>query len=154
MEQQGTGTDSPTRLVNRRTVAIGAAWTAPVVLFAVASPSASASPLPVENRSATLATITGEKGEAVGTNRTVTFTLSFGAITGTNTVRIVSIDGGGPWTGLATPDATVTPGTISAPFVVGRPGIDNSTVTVTLHYEVNGIEKTVSVTIKNNVPRS
>jgi hypothetical protein len=82
-------------------------------------------------------------------NRTVTFTLSFGSITGTNTVRIVSIDGGGPWTELPTPNATVTSATTSVPFVVGRPGTDNSTVKVTLHYDVNGVENTVSVTIKN-----
>ena len=149
MEQQGNLKDGAKPLVSRRTVAIGAAWTAPVVLFAVASPSASASQLPVENRSATLATVAAQKGTSATGNRTVTFTLSFGAITGTNTVRIVSIDGGGPWTGLATAEATVTTGTISVPFVVGRPGTDNSTVTVTLHYEVNGVEKTAPVTIKN-----
>ena len=148
MDQQGNVQDSAKPLVSRRTVALGAAWSVPVIVMATAAPAAAAS---VANRSAALATATGDKGVAVGGNREVTFILSFGAIVGSNTVSITSIDGGGPWTGLPTATATVDAAHPSAPFSVTRPDTNNSTLTVLVHYSLNGVAHTVSVTVKNKV---
>jgi hypothetical protein len=147
MNQQGNVKDSAKPLVNRRTVALGAAWSVPVIVMATAAPAAAAS---AGNRSAALATATGEKGEAVGTNRKVTFILSFGSIVGSNSVAITSIDGGGPWAVLPTAAVTVDAAHPSAPFALTRPD-NNATLSVVVHYTVNGVEHTVSVTVKNKV---
>ena len=95
-----------------------------------------------------LATATGEKGEAVGTNRQVTFILSFGSIVGSNLVKITSIDVGGPWATLPTAAVTIDATHTSAPFVLTRPD-NNATLNVVVHYTVNGVAHTVSVTVKN-----
>ena len=150
MDQQGNVKDSARPLVSRRTVALGAAWSVPVIVMATAAPAAAAS---VENRQASLATATGDKGVAVGSNRQVTFILSFGSIVGSNSVAITSIDGGGPWAVLPTAAVTVDSAHPSAPFSLTRPDTNNSTLTVVLHYTVNGVESTVSVTVKNKVSR-
>jgi hypothetical protein len=147
MDQQGKVKDSAKPLVNRRTVALGAAWSVPVIVMATAAPAAAASG--VGNRSALLATATGEKGEAVGLNRQVSFILSFGSIVGSNSVAITSIDGGGPWAGVPTAAVTIDAAHTSAPFSVTRPDTDNSTLTVLVHYTVNGVAHTVSVSVKN-----
>ena len=146
MDQQGNVKDSAKPLVNRRTVALGAAWSVPVIVLATAAPAAAGS---TESRGAVLATITGEKGEAVGSNRKVTFILSFGSIVGSNSVAITSIDGGGPWAVLPTAAATIDATHTSAPFSLTRPDTNNSTLTVVVHYTVNGVPHTVSVTVKN-----
>jgi hypothetical protein len=145
MDQQGNVKESAKPLVSRRTVALGAAWSVPVIIMATAAPAAAGSGV----NNAVLATSTGEKGEAVGANREVTFVLSFGAIQGTNSVAITSIDGGGPWTGLPTATATVDAAHPSVPFSLTRPDTNNSTLTVVVTYTVNGVAHTVSVTIKN-----
>jgi hypothetical protein len=145
MDQQGNVKDSAKPLVNRRTVALGAAWSVPVIVLATAAPAAAASG---DDRSAVLATITGEKGEAVGTNRQVSFILSFGSIVGSNSVKIVSIDGGGPWAVLPTAAVTVDSAHPAAPFMLTRPD-NNASLDVVLHYTVNGVESTVPVTVKN-----
>src|SRR5690242_9828388 len=86
-----------TGLVSRRTVNLGAAWSVPVVLAAVAAPAAQGSQTPTDQRSAAFGTATGEKGEAVGTNRQVYFTFTFTGVTGSNTIQITGIDLGNPW---------------------------------------------------------
>ncbi|TPG19107.1 hypothetical protein [Pedococcus bigeumensis] len=146
MDQQGNVKDSAKPLVSRRTVALGAAWSVPVIVMATAAPAAAAS---AGNHSAVLATATGEKGEAVGSNRQVSFILSFGSIVGSNLVKITSIEGGGPWTVLPTAAVTVDAAHPAAPFSLTRPDTDNSTLTVVVHYTVNGVAHTVSVTVKN-----
>lgn len=45
MEQQGNITDGARSLVSRRTVALGAAWSVPVIVLATAAPAAAASGL-------------------------------------------------------------------------------------------------------------
>jgi hypothetical protein len=147
MDQQGNVKDSAKPLVSRRTVALGAAWSVPVIVLATAAPAAAASG--GGNRSALLATATGEKGEAVALNRQVSFILSFGSIVGSNLVKITSIDGGGPWVGVPTAAVPIDAAHTSAPFSVTRPDTDNSTLTVVVHYTVNGVAHTVSVTVKN-----
>ena len=146
MDQQGNVNDSAKPLVNRRTVALGAAWSVPVIVLATAAPAAAASG---DDRSAVLATVLGEKGEAVGANRQVRFTLSFGStVVGSNSVKIISIDGGGPWAVLPTAAATVDPTTPDAVFMLTRPD-NNASLDVVVHYTVNGVESTVDVTVKN-----
>src|SRR5690349_4299840 len=85
-------------LVTRRTVSLGAAWSVPVVLAAVAAPAAQGSQTPVDQRSALFGGITAKKGTTVNGNRQVTFTLSFAGVKGSNSVAITSISAGGPWT--------------------------------------------------------
>lgn len=145
MGEQGTGAASAKPQVSRRTVALGAAWSVPVIMVATAAPAVAAS----GDVNAVLATATAEKGEAVGPNREVTFVLSFVAIVGVNSVAITSIDGGGPWTGLPTATATVDAATPSVAFLLSRVETNNSTLTVLVHYTVNGVEHTVSVIVKN-----
>jgi hypothetical protein len=147
MEQQGNVRDSAKPLVSRRTIALGAAWSVPVIVMATAAPAAAASG--GGNRGAALATVTGEKGEAVGANREVTFILSFASIVGSNTVSITSIDGGGPWAVLPTATATVDATHTSVPFSLTRPDTNNASLDVVVHYTVNGVAHTVSVTVKN-----
>ena len=43
MDQQGNVKDSAKPLVSRRTVALGAAWSVPVIVMATAAPAAAAS---------------------------------------------------------------------------------------------------------------
>ncbi len=146
MDQQGNVEDTATVLVNRRTVALGAAWSVPVIVMATPAPAAAGS---VDNRRAVLATATGDRGEAVGANRQVTFVLSFASIVGSNSVAITSIDGGGPWQVLPTQTATVDATHTSVPFSLTRPDTNNSSLKVVVHYTVNGSADTVSVTVKN-----
>ena len=148
MDQQGNVKESAKPLVSRRTVALGAAWSVPVIIMATAAPAAAGSVV----NNAVLATATGEKGEAVGPNREVTFVLSFGAIQGTNSVAITAIDGGGPWAALPTATVTVDAAHPAAPFSLSRVETNNSTLAVVVHYTVNGVAHTVSVTVKNKVP--
>lgn len=147
MEQQGTGAESA-KLIKRRTIALGAAWSVPVIMVAAAAPASAASS-PPENRRAALATATGDKGNSVDGNRQVSIILSFGSIVGSNSVAITSIDGGGPWAVLPTPAVTVDSAHTSVPFSLTRPDVDNSSLTVAVHYTVNGVAHTVSVVIKN-----
>lgn len=141
-------------LVSRRTVNLGAAWSVPVVLAAVAAPAAQGSQPPVDQRSASFGTVTGEKGESVGANRQVYFTFTFTGVTGTNTIQITAIDLGNPWTTVPTDikSFTADPGstTASVVFTLLRPD-DNSAFTPTLTYLLNGIQGTVTVTVKNKV---
>ena len=142
-----------TGLVSRRTVNLGAAWSVPVVLAAVAAPAAQGSQTPVD-RSASFGTVTGEKGEAVGPNREVYFTFTFTGVTGTNTIQITQIDLGNPWVTVPTDTKSFTadPGstTASVVFTLQRAD-DNSVFTPTLTYLLNGVQNSVKVTVKNKV---
>ena len=135
------------KLVSRRAVNIGAAWSVPVILTAVAAPTASASPNPVDpgTPQATLGTATAHKGQAVSGNRQVSFALAFVNISGTNTVQITNVTGY-TWTPLPTSEVTVDAAHPTASFLLTRPGTDNSNLTVTVSYTVNGgTPKTVPV---------
>jgi hypothetical protein len=50
---------------------------------------------------------------------------------------------------VPTAAVTIDAAHTSAPFSVTRPDTDNSTLTVLVHYTVNGVAHTVSVTVKN-----
>jgi hypothetical protein len=141
------------RLVSRRAVNIGAAWSVPVILTAVAAPTASASPNTADDGNhATLGTATGEKGEDSNGNRRVTFYLSFVDIQGTNTVLLTFVSGGFNWQTLPAGPVYVTVENPTASFVVTRPGTDNSATTLDVKYKVNGVEHTeYGVVIKNSV---
>jgi hypothetical protein len=135
-------------LVSRRTINLGAAWSVPVVLAAVAAPAVAAS-----TNHATFAILSAEKGEAVGPNREVTFTLNFVDIVGANAVTLTKISAGGPWVTLPTPEVIVDAGHPAAIFTLTRPDTNNSAMLdITVTYTVNGVEATTTVTVKNNVP--
>ena len=138
-----------TGLVSRRTVNLGAAWSVPVVLAAVAAPAAQGSQPPVDQRSASFGTITAQKGIKVGGNRQVIFTLLFTNVVGSNTVQITDIDTGGPWQTLPTPDVTVTPTSTSATFTLLRPDNNAALLGVKVTYLLNGQSFTTTVDIKN-----
>ena len=141
-------------LVSRRTINLGAAWSVPVVLAAVAAPAAQGSPTPTDQRTASMGTVTGEKGEAVGPNREVYFTFTFTGVTGSNTIQITAIDLGNPWQTVPTDIKSFTADsgstTASVVFTLLRAN-DNSVFTPTLTYLLNGIEGTATVTVKNKV---
>lgn len=157
MGGQGTTeeTSAGRKLVSRRAVNIGAAWSVPVILTAVAAPTASASPGSVEDPpgtgTAVFSGVVADKGEDANGNRTVTIVLSFTNVTGTNQVRITAVSGGYPWTPMPTPYQTVTKdGTVS--FFITRPGTDNSALRLDITYELNGVPKTIpQVEVKNVV---
>lgn len=133
-------------LVSRRTVNLGAAWSVPVVLAAVAAPAAQGSSPPPDQRSALFGGITAQKGTTVNGNREVTFTLSFAGVQGSNSVVITGISAGGPWTtSMPTPPATVDPTHTAAVFIIER--TQNSSMQVTVSYSVNGVPATVTVNI-------
>ena len=140
------------RLVSRRTINLGAAWSVPVVLAAVAAPAAAGSeavdPTPP---SASLGTLDAEKGEA-GSNRRVVFTLVFTDVVGENKVRITSISSGGPWDPMPTPEQTVTPEQTSAVFSLSRPDNNAALNNLVVTYTINGVAGTARITVKNYVP--
>lgn len=136
------------RLVSRRAVNIGAAWSVPVILTAVAAPTASASPGDVQG-TAVLSTLLADKGEDAAGNRTVTLYLSFTNVTGTNQVRVTAVSGGYQWTPMPTAMVAVTTDS-TVPFVITRPGTDNSAINLDVTYEVNGVASTLKgVQVKN-----
>ncbi|WP_460931927.1 hypothetical protein [Phycicoccus ginsengisoli] len=137
-------------LVSRRTVNLGAAWSVPVVLAAVAAPADTGSPNPVgpgEPPSAVLGTKTATKGTSVDNNRAVTFTLTFTGVVGTNAVAIVGIDKGGPWKTVPSPAVDVTAKSPSATFILTRPDNNANVSSVTVTYSVNGKLLTTMVDI-------
>ena len=139
-------------LVSRRTVNLGAAWSVPVVLAAVAAPADTGSPNPGgqgpdQPRDAVLGTATATKGTSVDNNRVVTFILTFTGVVGTNDIRIVDIDKGGPWTTVPSPAATVTASSPSATFTLTRPDNNANISKVKVTYSVNGYPLTTMVDI-------
>jgi hypothetical protein len=150
--QEGTDEVSTGRkLVSRRAVNIGAAWSVPVILTAVAAPTASASPAGSGDPSATLGTGVADKGEAVSGNRQVTFSLTFTNVVGSNSVRIMAVSGYA-WTVVPTPPALVTADRPVASFILWRPDSDNSATVLVVTYTVNGgAAQTANVTVKNSV---
>ena len=139
-------------LVTRRTVNLGAAWSVPVVLAAVAAPAAQGSPTPTDQRTAVLGTAWGEKGEADGPNRQVWFTFSFTGVTGSNTIQLLSITAG-PWFTLPTDTQSFSAAsgatTATVTFMLERPD-NNAASTVDITYLLNGATKTATgVVIKN-----
>ena len=145
------------RLVSRRAVNIGAAWSVPVILTAVAAPTASASPAGTNDPpgTAVLSALVADKGEDTAGNRRVTLYLSFANVTGTNQVRVTAVGGGYTWTPMPTPMVAVTSDS-TVPFVITRPGTDNSALKLDITYEVNGVASTIkNVDVKNvDVPTS
>ena len=138
-----------TGLVSRRTVNLGAAWSVPVVLAAVAAPAAQGSQTPTDQRSASFGTITAKKGIAVDGNRQVIFTLIFTNVVGTNTVQIVNIDTGGPWNPMPSNTVTITPTSTSATFTLLRPDNNAALLGVKVTYLLNNQTFTTTVDIKN-----
>jgi hypothetical protein len=147
-EQGGTAVAAAAKsLVSRRTVGLGMVWSAPVIMAAFAAPAAAAS-TPVQGRSAGFATLVAQKGQKVGTNREVSFLLSFANITGSNDVTITGVTGAA-WAVLPTASVTVDPLQTTAAFVLTRPD-NNSTTDVTVTYTINGVTQTpVPTTILN-----
>ena len=138
------------RLVSRRALNIGAAWSVPVILTAVAAPTASASPLGGGNQSATLGTAVADKGEAVSGNRQVTFSLTFTNVVGSNSVQITAVSGY-VWAELPTQVVWVTADHPVASFMLTRPDTENSATTLVVTYTLNGAVQTASVIVKNSV---
>ena len=132
MDQQGTVRDSGTPLVNRRTVALGAAWSVPVIILATAAPAAAASgAVPVVN-----ATVVADK---VAADKFGTKTMNF-VMTLTNTgtaagsVEVLSV----------TSDAT-TGTSLGVPTTVTVPV--GSSVPVSFSYTYEGNAGTATYTI-------
>lgn len=130
-------------VVSRRTINLGAAWSVPVIVGALAAPAAAGSPV-LDPASASLATASARKGISVDGNRQVSFTLVFANVTGSNTVVITAVTDG-PWSTLPTAGVTVTSASPSASFLLSRPD-NNSVMHVDVTYTVNGITR-----IANNV---
>lgn len=126
-------------LVSRRAVAIGAAWTVPVIITAVAAPAASASTLPALAPSASMVHVKGS---------TYALTLTFPAGTST-VVSIISIvpESAGTSSGTFTWTPANQVAAPSAQFSVDRSG-DNSAGVVDVTYTAGGgAPRTIPVTL-------
>lgn len=127
-------------LVSRRTIAIGAAWTVPVIITAVAAPTASASPIP---NLAALWSAVHTKGS------TYTLTVTFPSGTSTE-VQVLSVIPEDPKKNASTFTSSPKGPLLAAPsadFSVVRKG-DNSSLSVVVTYTLDGgAPQTASVII-------
>lgn len=122
-------------LVSRRAVAIGAAWTVPVIITAVAAPSASASVLPALSATGTLT-----KVKASDYTLRLLFTPPAGSSEIITITSVVAASGNPPSTFDEVPQSqtqTVTTASPYAVFSLSRNG-DNKSVTALVTYQVNG----------------
>lgn len=120
-------------LVSRRTVAIGAAWSVPVIIAATAAPAAAASTVPLLSGTGTL---------VHGTGRNYTLTLFFNLPAGSSEViTITSVVAGSGKTlstfGSVPQSQTVTTAAPDAVYALTRSG-DNLATTAVVTYTVNG----------------
>jgi len=132
MEQQGNGKDGGKPLVSRRTVALGAAWSVPVIVLATAAPAAAAS----GNAPAVAASVVADKDPAnqFGTkkmNFVLTLTNS-GSAAGSVQVLSVTSD-------ATTGSAVGVPTTVSVPV--------GGSVPVSFSYTYSGNAGTATYTI-------
>lgn len=133
METQGQTEAGRTPLVSRRTVAIGAAWSVPVIIAATAAPAAAASIVPTLSATGTL---------VHGTGKNYTLTLFFNLPPGSSeviTITSVVAGSGNPASTFvpAQSSQTVTTAAPDAIFALTRKG-DNSATTAVVTYTVNG----------------
>jgi hypothetical protein len=120
-------------LVSRRTVAIGAAWSVPVIIAATAAPAAAASAVAALAATGTLVKTTGQN---------YTLTLFFDLPAGSSdliTVTSVVADSGKTRStfGPVPASKTVTTASPDAVFALSRNG-QNSATTAVVTYTVNG----------------
>ena len=138
MDQQGIVKDSGTPLVKRRTVALGAAWSVPVIVLATAAPAAAASgDAPVVN-----ATVVADKEPAnqFGTKK-VNFTMTLtNTGTGAGSVEVLSVTSSattGTTTGVPTTVTVPVGGSVPVTFSYTYEG-NAGTATYTISYRVGG----------------
>lgn len=120
-------------LVSRRTVAIGAAWSVPVIIAATAAPAAAASVVPAQSATGTL---------VHGTGKNYTLTLFFNLPAGSQeVVTITSVVAGSGKTlstfGPVSQSQTVTSEAPDAVYALTRTG-DNLATTAVVTYTVDG----------------
>ena len=143
METQGQTEAGRTPLVSRRTVAIGAAWSVPVIIAATAAPAAAASIVPAQSATATL---------VHGTGKNYTLTLFFNLPAGSSEVITITSVVAGSGTTLSTfgsvpQSQTVTTAAPDAIYALKRSG-DNSATTAVVTYTVDGgLPQQITVTI-------
>ena len=133
MDQQGNVKDSAKPLVNRRTIALGAAWSVPVIVMATAAPAAAAS--------GDVVTSGGGTGTRIVADKEVDFKLTFTSNVAT-TVSILSVTPDDTWTEV-TPTAgplpvvlSVAPGTAVYSFRLKRS--NNAVGSYIVNYSVAG----------------
>ena len=138
MEQQGNVKGNGTSLVSRRTVALGAAWSVPVIVLATAAPAAAASgPVPVVN-----ASVVADKNAAdkFGT-KTMDFVLTLtntGTAAGSVAVLSVTSDATtGTMAGLPTTVTVPVGGSVPVDFSYTYSG-NAGTATYTISYRTDG----------------
>lgn len=143
METQGQAEAARTPLVSRRTLAIGAAWSVPVIIAATAAPAAAASIVPTLSATGTL---------VHGTGKNYTLTLFFNLPAGSSEViTITSVVAGSGKTlstfGDTPQSKTVTTAAPDAIYALTRSG-DNLATTAVVTYTVNGgLPQQITVTI-------
>jgi hypothetical protein len=141
LESEGEAGRGP--LVSRRAVAIGAAWTVPVIIAATAAPAAAASACTGPNL-ASSATMVHDTGQTY--ILALYFTIPAG---GSRKIVLTAVagDSGSTWGPVGQP-STVTNSAPNAIYTVKRAG-DNSSHTVLVTYTVDGVEAPkISLTYK------
>jgi hypothetical protein len=147
MGEQGNNVKDARPLVSRRSVALGAAWSVPVVMVATAAPAAAAS-AGADGRA------TGTGSMVKGTAQNYTLTLPFiltGAAGSEVTVTITSVttetqSGTVPFTVVPQTVTLTVGGQTSAIYALLRGG-NNSGPTVTVQYSVNGVPQSPDLVI-------
>lgn len=147
MGEQGTGAVSAKPQVSRRTVALGAAWSVPVIMVATAAPAAAAS----GNANAT---VSGAGSMVHGTSQNYTLTVPFqltGTVGAQATVTITSVttetqSGTVPFTPVPQTVTLTVGGQTNAIYLLLRGG-NNSGPTVLVKYSVNGVPQTPDLVV-------
>ena len=130
-------------LLSRRTVAIGAAWSVPVIIAATAAPAAAASVVPAEVGTGTLVHTTGSN---------YTLTLFFNLPAGSSeVVTITSVVAGTGQTlstfGTVPQSQTVTTNAPDAIYSLTRNGQNSSTTAVVTYTVDGGLPQQLTLTI-------
>jgi hypothetical protein len=146
MGEQGHGVGGAKPLVSRRTVALGAAWSVPVVMVAAAAPAAAAS--------GAGGRATGTGSMVKGTAQNYTLTLPFlltGPVGSQVTVTITQVttqtqSGTVPFTVVPQTATLTVGGQTSAIYALLRGG-NNSGPTVLVKYSVNGVPQSPDLVV-------
>lgn len=138
MDQQGNVRDSGTPLVSRRTVALGAAWSVPVIVLATAAPAAAASGgAPVVAATVLADKVAAHKFDTKTVNFTMTLT-NTGTAAGSVEVLSVTSDAT-TGTTVGVPTTTIVPVGSSVPVSFSYTYEGNAgTATYTISYRTGG----------------
>jgi hypothetical protein len=132
MDQQGSVKGSAKPLVNRRTVALGAAWSVPVIVLATAAPAAAASAGPA------VADAGGNTFTRTNNPKVTTFTAHLTASVATTITVTLITPNDGAWVTPYPGPLSLAGGANELTFVVDRGNNSDKAKSYTIFYDVAG----------------